>query len=394
LVISFLAQLLHLSGITAKIRNAIGKVKAKVDDVLLKVAKWIADKAKKLFGAVKAGVKSLVTWWKREQKFSVNGEAHRLFFAGDAKSAQLRVASDEKSLDDFLKETKAAGGADADALTKVTAAQTQIKKLRNQRNPPTPDAADPKVDDKIEAQFKIIADYLPKLFSGDAWGTETNPALLAYPKKSASLYRTIYLGPRVDGRLKQADLQARVGKKRGKTAVGFDPTAAISPTVRALDDWIANGGVVREYKPFNVATWPDGGTHGGSDKLGVAPRFLTQVGTAFNYEKGTTPGGKKLNEALKKFGFYGRKDGGENSDGDHILEAQLIGRATADQVPNMWPLDKTENRHGQNLETNADVSVSGRPTFKFKGLLAANTSADAKKSKRKAGLRLMIKSTV
>jgi hypothetical protein len=48
LVISFLAQLLHLSGITNKIRDAIQKIRNKVDAVLLKVAKWIADKAKSL----------------------------------------------------------------------------------------------------------------------------------------------------------------------------------------------------------------------------------------------------------------------------------------------------------------------------------------------------------
>jgi DNA anti-recombination protein RmuC len=52
LVISFLAQLLHLSGITSKIRDAIQKIRGKVDAVLLKVAKWIAEKAKKLFAKV------------------------------------------------------------------------------------------------------------------------------------------------------------------------------------------------------------------------------------------------------------------------------------------------------------------------------------------------------
>jgi hypothetical protein len=57
LVISFLAQLLHLSGITNKIKAAIEKVRTKVDDVLLKVAKWIAAQAKKLGKlAVQAGV--------------------------------------------------------------------------------------------------------------------------------------------------------------------------------------------------------------------------------------------------------------------------------------------------------------------------------------------------
>jgi hypothetical protein len=52
LVIAFLAQLLHLTGITDKIRNAIQKIKGKVDAVLLKAANWIAEKAQKLVGKV------------------------------------------------------------------------------------------------------------------------------------------------------------------------------------------------------------------------------------------------------------------------------------------------------------------------------------------------------
>ena len=48
MVINFLARFLHLDGITAKIRAAIQKLRAKVDGMLDKVAGWIADKAKKL----------------------------------------------------------------------------------------------------------------------------------------------------------------------------------------------------------------------------------------------------------------------------------------------------------------------------------------------------------
>ena len=55
LVISFLAQLLHLSGITNKIKEAIEKIRNKVDAVLLKVAKWIAEQAKKLVSKVLGG---------------------------------------------------------------------------------------------------------------------------------------------------------------------------------------------------------------------------------------------------------------------------------------------------------------------------------------------------
>ncbi len=48
LVISFLASLLHLGGITAKIRNAIQKLRAKVDGMLDRIVDWIVGAARKL----------------------------------------------------------------------------------------------------------------------------------------------------------------------------------------------------------------------------------------------------------------------------------------------------------------------------------------------------------
>ena len=390
LSISFLAGFLGLGKITDKIKEVIEKVRMTVDKAIDSAIKWIVDKAKALFAKGKAAVKSLIAWWKREEKFTADGEEHRVFFSGDAKNAEVRVASNEKSLDDFLKESAASGG-DAATIALISNAYTQIKTLRKTRKPPTPDAEDPAIDPQISAQFDIIAANLPKLFGGDKWGSETNPLQLEYPKKAVSLYRTLYLGPLVSGPLKQSDLQARAGISK-KVQPAFDPKAVIKPTVAALDQWIEEGGKITVYPPFAQTPWPYGATQGGSGVLGVAPQFQAQPGTAFDYDKGTTPGGRKLNDALKKYGYFGKAQGGENSDGDHVLEAQLIGRASADQVPNMWPLDKTENRHGENLENVAAVSVEKRPDLKFKGLAEASTSKDAKKSKRKL-LRVMIKST-
>ncbi|MCK9688554.1 hypothetical protein [Scleromatobacter humisilvae] len=396
LVINFLARLLRLNGITDKIRKGIEKIRAKVDSTIEKVVKWIWEKAKAVFGNIKAGVKAFIGWWKQEAKFTADGESHRLFFSGDAKSAQLKVASTEKSLDDFLSDNKPATKASAKtkaAHKAVTKANNEIKTLRGQRKPPTPDGRDPVVDQKIEDNFKLIADNLPLLMSGDKWGSETNPATIVYPKKSASIYRTLYLGPRVSGRLKQSLLKDAMGHKRAKVAAGFDPKEEIPAHGNALNAWLDKGGVVKAYKPFESHPWPDGGSYGGSSTLGVAAQFLTQAGTSFDYDQGGTPGGKKLNDALKKFGYFGRVDGGEDSDGDHILEAQLIGKAKADQIPNMWPLDKGENRHGLSLEKNCETTVEGRSDLKFKGIGNAARSKDAKREKRSQGLRVMIKGT-
>jgi hypothetical protein len=119
LVVGFLAKLLRLDGITAKIRAAIQKIKGKVDDVLLKVAKWIFGKAGKLVGAAqaKAGavvatakdkVGALVEWWKHKTPFKdKKGRSHNLFFVGQGASARLKVASYEEFTEDFVKRVQA-----------------------------------------------------------------------------------------------------------------------------------------------------------------------------------------------------------------------------------------------------------------------------------------------
>lgn len=93
LVISFLAQLLHLNAVTAKIKAAIQKIKKKVDDVLLKVAKWVAAKGKALFGAVKGGVKKLVDWWKVKKTFQAGGKSMTLSTEGKEEAYELMIAS-------------------------------------------------------------------------------------------------------------------------------------------------------------------------------------------------------------------------------------------------------------------------------------------------------------
>lgn len=117
LVINFLAQLLHLNGITDKIRGAIQKIRDKVDVVLLKVAKWIAEKAKKILAPVTAKidqakewgqqkidaakqtvqdkVDGLIAWWKKSKKIkTASGESHTISFAGQKKAARIMLASE------------------------------------------------------------------------------------------------------------------------------------------------------------------------------------------------------------------------------------------------------------------------------------------------------------
>jgi hypothetical protein len=113
LVINFLAALLRLNGITDKIKNAIQKIRAKVDGVLAKVAKWIAEKAKK--------VVNLITGKKEDPKkttpadqplppgakpmnfevkhpFEMHGKKHHLIITVKDNKSDLLIASDPEKL--------------------------------------------------------------------------------------------------------------------------------------------------------------------------------------------------------------------------------------------------------------------------------------------------------
>jgi hypothetical protein len=121
LVIGFLASLLRLTGVTAKIRAAVQSVRTKVDGVLEKIAKWIAAKAKPLLAmgaglvkkgvetvkggiaAVKSGAAALIQWWKRRKKFAASdGSSHSLVYRGEGRKAVLWIESDPTPFETFI----------------------------------------------------------------------------------------------------------------------------------------------------------------------------------------------------------------------------------------------------------------------------------------------------
>src|SRR5207237_4364507 len=133
----------------------------------------IVEVVKKIIGAVKAGAKALIAWWKRTVRFSADGETHSLFFHGDPKSASLRVASDEMSLRDFLKQART-DKKDEETIGKIEKLQDELDELRKKRNPSKPD--DPSDQDAdINAKFDSIAQLMPNLFSVHKWRTDANP---------------------------------------------------------------------------------------------------------------------------------------------------------------------------------------------------------------------------
>lgn len=132
LVINFMAKLLRLDGITSKIQAAIKKIRDKVDAVLAKVAKWIADKAKKIWGAVKQGAADLrdgvTEWWKTKRPFTDKaGKKHNIYLEGSENNAKVIIASvPEEALLKLKQKHDTATEADK---PKIAAAKTEIEKI-------------------------------------------------------------------------------------------------------------------------------------------------------------------------------------------------------------------------------------------------------------------------
>ncbi len=63
-------------------------------------------------------------------------------------------------------------------------------------------------------------------------------------------------------------------------------------------------------------------------------------------EHAGTGGGSRINNIFKPYGFVPSSKGGEGLDGDHVMERQIGG---PDELRNLWPLDRSENRSSASI---------------------------------------------
>ena len=212
LVISFLASLLRLSGITDKIKSAIQKIKGKVDAVLLKVAHWIADKAKKIWGSIKTGAASVkekvFEWWKTKIAFKTpSGETHSLFIKGGTDSPELYVASDEKAVPILLRaadkfvQTEVATPEQKRAYEPARTNYNRIKAGLKSKN----DEEKQKAVKEMSELATNLRQLLAAMLGGFAYQIQDNPGLLnddfsptpkrlVYAGQSTQSFKVNYVG--------------------------------------------------------------------------------------------------------------------------------------------------------------------------------------------------------
>jgi len=106
LIISLLARLLGLGGITDAIRRIIGRIQRPIDRALDRAVQWIAGQARRLRGRMngmdRSAIGAVGEWWEHYESFTDRqGQAHRLFFSGRGEAARLKVRTNEMFTEDF-----------------------------------------------------------------------------------------------------------------------------------------------------------------------------------------------------------------------------------------------------------------------------------------------------
>jgi hypothetical protein len=380
LVISFLAKLLRLDAITSKIKAAIEKVRSKVDAVLLKVVTWIWDKAKKLFGALKKGVASVLQWWKKKLPFSGAGESHTLLFEGEKDSARLMVRSKLTTPDEFVKDFVPSNVPTKEAK-RVSDLSKEIDGLKKkvataQAKSPPNEGEIATLDQQLTGKFNDLGQVLATLLDKSAdEGTDKNPVPVDYPKRRAAAYPAIYVGPVTDYFLKQDWLKTAAGA--GTVQKAKDTLAGEEAKLTAEAGFKSWNGKVQIYRAADGPSQklPDGNV------VGLAPAFASLApGKVLVYDdKGATGGGGKINKLFKPYGFRAGKEG---LDGDHVMERQIGG---PDAIVNLWPLGKSENRSSGSTVKSMSVTFGGKP-------MTVHTARQ--KRKKKNMLSLLVKKVV
>lgn len=350
-VIGFLARLIGLGGISDKIKKFIEKVQARVDKAIDKAIAKVVAIVKKLFGAVKAGAKKLLNWWKKKLPFSGGGERHTLQFDGSERSARLAVHSyDPEAPGVFVQRFVSVKGTKPDIAAverleaKITSLQARL--VRDQDDEAKVTALSAQLDTQLEAMTEVLQRLL---VAGDKEGSQSNPLLIDYPKRKAAGYATMYAGPRVgdDIKIAQKDLKPLVGKKNEVAKQAL--IAAVGKKLDRNAGFKAWTGVVQAYPPNAKKT-----LHTGA--VGLSAQFASlATGMMLTYdEKAGTGGGGKINDQFKPYGFAPTSEG---LDGDHVMERQIGG---PDHLDNLWPLEKGENRSSGATVKNIRVDYGGK----------------------------------
>jgi hypothetical protein len=326
-IISFLARLIGLGGVSEKVKEFITRLQTRIENAIDKIIEKILGGIKKIAGAVvgagKAAVASVFEWWKKRSKVGKGKNAHTVYFKGDEEKAVLYIESTPRILRDYLTDLQAdpnyAGKEQKKILDRIDKRLDKMDTLKGEekaaRDRGHVNVAANKAAE-IDKGFDYVIGQLGDLFEGDDYGTEKDPIPIDWPGPKSSEYRTLYFG--------------------GYLPVASRPKPqSVMKAIHSKGQKDETDNHIKVYLPHNRTNLERGG------KIGLTPEFYIYVGkTVGPLTQETTTGGDKLENLIKYYGYQSTQDDLEL---DHVHEIQFGGIAKNDTVCNLWPLKAGRN---------------------------------------------------
>ncbi len=350
LIVSILAGMLGFGKVADRVRAVLEKIRRPIDRAMDKVVDWVLRLGRRFVAGVKSGARRLLQWWRKKRRIGEGERRHTLQFDGDERSARLMVHSAPVTPAVFVSAFSTVKGTDAQRA-EVTRAQGEIDRLKvallAAQAAPTPDEARiAALDQQLDEEFHKLGDALATILDRAAGaGGQDDPLPIDYPKRRAAAYPPIRVGPESTQRIAQDALKALPPSGAKAAMQHAMPSLAGEPGFKAWD------GQVRTYTADGGAdqALPNGRT------VGLSAQFASLApGVRLRYDdKGSTGGGGKINKLFEPYGFSASKEG---LDGDHVMERQIGG---PDEVANLWPLPRGENRSSGALVKTLSVVYGG-----------------------------------
>lgn len=197
-IIGFLAGLIGLGGISAKIKKIIEGIQAKVDMALDKIVNFIVTKAKGLLAkgkmAVAKGVEKIKAFIFPETKFKTKEESHRIWIDSKAEMPVLMISSKDEHLDAFISALRTKFPSKNDEISK---AEIDVKEINETLSKITKEEKDGKPVDSLYQTLLKQENELAIKFKSILDGTKKSSDLDIY--KLEGMVATYGTMPRVTG---------------------------------------------------------------------------------------------------------------------------------------------------------------------------------------------------
>ena len=106
LAISFLARLMGMGRVSDAIRSVVERVRSPINVAIDRLIGWIVSLARRVVGAVKSGVRSVLNWTGIRKPFKVDDAPHNLYIEGEGAQRRVMMASDPAEYRKTLEKVK------------------------------------------------------------------------------------------------------------------------------------------------------------------------------------------------------------------------------------------------------------------------------------------------